>query len=128
MFDCYNLLKNIRDNLLNIAAQVAAYSWDDEYARRALRSAWGSEKSALAEALSTVSVAQLQTLSEDERRILCFHNWDETLVLIPLWAFNAVADGETLISINGSVKVKGRDEIDMDVRAGCIAWGFKRGK
>jgi len=49
---------------------------------------------------------------------------DGTIRLIPLWAYNYVGDGETLVSIDGSPAVKGKDEIDLDVRFGCIAYGF----
>lgn len=56
------------------------------------------------------------------------HNrWDEADD--PLWLltpdeFAMVPDGSTLVCISGETGVKGRDEIDLDTRGGCIAWGF----
>jgi len=50
---------------------------------------------------------------------------DDPLHLLTLDEYGRVPDGALLVSINGKAKVKGRDDIDMDTRFGCIAWGFR---
>lgn len=48
----------------------------------------------------------------------------EIIELQTLESFAALPDGTLLISIQGEEKVKGRDDIDLDTRAGRIAWGL----
>ena len=50
---------------------------------------------------------------------------DDVLHLLTLAEYERVPDGATLISIGNKMKVKGRDDIDLDTRFGCIAWGFR---
>jgi hypothetical protein len=116
-------LHNVSRDILSRAAQASAYAkWPDDFARKEVREAWTGENRGWDLHLT---VAQLQTLTPDERERFGFGLWDDAgPVLLPLWAFNIVADGETLFSINGATAVKGQDEIDLDVRFGCIAWGF----
>jgi hypothetical protein len=47
-------------------------------------------------------------------------------MLIPLWAFNYIADGEVLTCIDGTTAIFGKDKVDNDVRFGCIAHGFAK--
>jgi hypothetical protein len=46
------------------------------------------------------------------------------LHLLSIEEFNKLPDGTELTSINGSVVTKGKDRIDMDTRAGYIAFGI----
>lgn len=57
-----------------------------------------------------------------------FRDWDKTsnLLLIPYELFDKIPDGTKLTSIDGEVKIKGKDSIDMDIRGGLIAWGLIR--
>ena len=59
---------------------------------------------------------------------LNFGRWsdDSQLRLIPLYLWHCIANGEVLTCIDGKTKIKGLDEIDLDVRFGCIAYGFDR--
>lgn len=92
-----------------------------------IREVWGDVQSVMRRARNRrVTIAELDALTDDELFALGFGNWDGALRLIPLWAWNYIANGEELTSISDTVKVKGRDEIDNDVRFGCIAWGWKR--
>jgi hypothetical protein len=50
---------------------------------------------------------------------------DDVLHLLTPAQFEMVPDGAMLISIGNKAKTKGVDEIDMDTRFGCIAWGFR---
>lgn len=55
--------------------------------------------------------------------------WDdkgeESLWLLTPFEFEQLPDGIKLESISGTIKTKGKDEIDMDTRFGQIAWGVR---
>lgn len=108
--------------LLTAAASAAAYeNWEPEFAVKEVRSAWKGE------GLKTtfkVTVEDLRMLPEKDRSDLGIGSWDGVLMLIPLWMFPLIADGETLTGISGEEKVIGKDYIDLDIRFGCIAWGY----
>jgi len=54
-----------------------------------------------------------------------FSYWDpQGLILIPLWCWHLIADGETLYSLSGKPIVKGQDVVDFDARLGCTSYGF----
>ena len=105
------------------AASVAAYGWDNEFSISQIKGAWNDNGSTPLD--RKVTLAEIKTLSDAALCSLGFSRWDENLRLIPLWAFNFIADGEVLTAIDGEEKTKGVDEIDLDIRACCIAWGWK---
>jgi hypothetical protein len=115
-------LRRVLLRIANRAAMGAAYAkWPDDFCRSEVREVWLAEPEAL------FTTAELAAKGRDYLDSIGFGRWDEEgdLYLIPIWAWNYVADGETLTSISGDTKVKGGpDEIDLDVRFGCIAWGF----
>ncbi len=126
MTETFNFLSSVMRELCSTAAQGAAYeSWSDEFARKEVREVWKDETAPLRNARHRrVSVEQLQTLTEDELGILGFMRFDNDLRVVPLWAWHYIANGETLICIFGDTLVKNEDPIDLDVRGGCIAYGF----
>ena len=77
------------------------------------------------DAPQTFAVADLKSVSKNTLYRYGFVNWDDSLLLIPVWAFNLIKDGEVLTSISGSKETKGKDYIDLDSRAGALAFGFK---
>lgn len=122
----YERLVSARDELLNRAAQAAAYdNRPSEYTHYHMSEIWRNSDKGLRKPIEQVTLADLLSLDEDERRNLGFHNWDESLILIPLWAWHYIIDGVELTSIHGKPKIKGVDSIDLDTRFGCIAYGFK---
>lgn len=50
--------------------------------------------------------------------------WDKNLWLLTPDEFNDLPDGTILIAIDGEQVVKGESHIDMDIRAGYLAYGF----
>lgn len=119
-------LNSVARSILTAASMGAAYgSWSDAFARKEVAEAWADKPSVMRkERGRRVTVADLSAMDRNALYDLGFANWDGSLVLIPLWAFNYIADGETLTSISGDTAVKGSKEIDLDVRGGCIAFGF----
>lgn len=113
--------------LASEAAAGAAYdSWPPDITKKQIREVWLNTGREYVLASPTLTVAEIATIDVADLRALGFGYWDGDLMVIPLWAFNIVADGEMLTSINGRRAVKGKDKIDLDTRFGCIAYGFNK--
>jgi len=119
-----NYLAHIQLCLLAEAAEGAAYeSWTDAFARKQIRDVWkGKETGTLSR---RITIEELRAADPVALTRLGFGRWDENQWLVPLWVFNYIQDGEELISITDESGIKGKDDIDLDVRFGCIAWGWK---
>jgi len=114
--------------MAGISAQVGAYhkSWGAAYSINKIVAAW-KDSDEFVTSDRRVTLGELQSLSEDELKIFGFGRWNEDgLWLIPLWILNYLAPGIVVESISSEVKVIGIDEIDLDTRFGCIAYGFYR--
>lgn len=118
-------LTAVSRRILTTAAMSAAYShWADDFSRREVRETW--DDSGRLPWARRIQIQDLDALSDGDLQRLGFAIWEDGHWLIPLWAWNYIADGERVISISGNEAIKGSDEIDLDVRGGCIAWGWKR--
>ncbi len=123
-----DFLQWVMRSIATRASMGMAYrkNWTPEFTCEEIDEIWSDKRSVLRdETKRRVSLAELRDLSKDELGALGFIPWNADLVCIPLWAWNYIADGETLTSIDGDTAVKGTDPIDLDVRAGCIAYGFR---
>ena len=120
-------MQSVLKEIATRASMGAAYekNWDADFARKEVVEAWKDTPGSMRKARHRkVTVAELEAIPVATLRSLGFGAWDEKLTVIPLWAWNYIADGETLTCIDGSQSVKGKDDIDLDVRFGCIAFGF----
>ena len=54
-----------------------------------------------------------------------FGEWDETLILCPLWTHDLIKDGTELWTIDNIMLVAGKDNLNRDSRFGCFNWGFR---
>jgi hypothetical protein len=123
------ILSRLRGRLIERAAMGAAYrdSWGNDYVVKSLREAWEAT-----DAPRRLTVAELMELSDETLRSFGFGSWDGALTLVPLWAYPLLAHGEVLTSISGDTGTvgeevePGRPAIDLDVRFGCIAYGFTK--
>jgi hypothetical protein len=109
------------------AAMSSAYeNWSDEFSRKEILSTWRNEGRNGAKVWEPLTIDDLKSITIEDLKKLGFSLWDdrdeEKLYLIPLWAWNIIADGTPLKSINGETKLKD-STIDLDVRGGCIAYG-----
>jgi hypothetical protein len=127
MMDTRTFLARHLATIAAAAAEGAAYgSWSDEFARKEVREVWRNQPTGFRKWLGkTVTIAALKEVPFEELSLLGFARWDDNLVVLPLWAFHLIADGERLVCIDGSTAVKGTDETDLDTRGGCVAWGFR---
>lgn len=120
-------LQSVLKEIATRASMGAAYekNWDADFARKEVVEAWKDSAGPMRKARNRkVTVEELKAIPVDTLRQLGFGGWDDSLTLIPIWAWNYIADGETLTCINGGKATKGADDIDLDVRFGCIAHGF----
>lgn len=119
-------LQSVLREIATRASMGAAYkTWADEFVRQEVEEAWADIESPLRRSRNrTVTVLELKAIPVTTLRALGFGNWNSNLTLIPLWAYHYIAEGETLVSISGDTAVTGTDEIDLDVRGGCVAYGF----
>lgn len=125
--DTEDFLFKVLAELASTAASTAAYeNWSDEFSRQEIREVWWDTPAPLRRLLGrTITISELREINKQILLNLGFRYWDTSLICIPLWVYNYIRDGEVLISINGETKTKGQDEIDLDIRRGCIAFGFK---
>ena len=122
-------LKHARTSILTTAASAAAFHgpWSDDFCIKEIKRVWNNTTSVLDKPIGEPLMAEdLREVSTDDLFSLGFGRWsgDSQLLLIPIWAWNFIADGQEVISINGETKVKGTDDIDLDHRGGYLAWGF----
>jgi hypothetical protein len=122
-------LFHILTSLAGSAAMGCAYKgWSDEFSRKENDEIWRDKSASLRRALGwRFTRDEILSLSDDDLMNLGFRLWDEKtgIFLIPLWFWNYIAPGEEMTSIDGTTALSGA-EIDMDVRGGCIAYGFSR--
>ena len=75
-----------------------------------------------------VAIKDLQEIDCENLFQLGFTNWDDNIMLLPLWVLGLIANGEQIESIGGRPAIIGQDKIDTDTRYGMIAYGFKHAK
>jgi hypothetical protein len=116
------VMKNVGKVLMNNIQMGLSYDeWSDEFSYKEIKDRYSKVK----EELNGI-IGDITAMSAEELKELGFTKWDEEseIHLIPLWAFDLIPDGTELESIDGDKVTKGKDEIDLDVRFGCIAWGL----
>lgn len=118
-------LSQIMAHLATQAACACAFpSWDDAYARNKCKEAW-TDTYALSEPFGwRFTIEELAVLSHEELWMAGFRMWDEEMYVIPLYLVNFIKRGEVVTNIFGDTHLI--DECDLDIRFGCIAYGFKR--
>jgi hypothetical protein len=108
--------------LLNKIGSTIAYKehWSNEFSLKEIHESF-------AKYVKTIYWPRIEKeCTKHELYELGFGNWDDKLVLMPLYLWDCVPDGTELTCINGSKYIKGEDKIDLDTRFGCIAYGFER--
>lgn len=110
--------------LVNSAAQCVAYeTWNNETKARQIKESFDTFYKSAKERLKI----DLEELTVDELAEMRFCRWSEEkpdLWLIPLWFVPLLPVGIELTSIFGETIVYDGNNIDLDVRFGCIAYGI----
>lgn len=146
---------NILKWLANQIACIQVYSWNEDFKKQGLNSAWQEVQDQFK------NIIDWNALTESQCRALHFISWQSEedveeeislmqsafndghltkeefdkevtnkkntigLRLIPLYLYPSLPIGITLTSIEGEDIVFNGSNIDTDVRFGCIAWGIK---
>lgn len=124
----YEYLLSVLRELANSAASGVAYSehWTPEFSRNQVNEVWRDLGAGLrGRRERRITADEFWTMTPEQMTALGFGVWDDSgLRLIPLWAYNYIADGEELVCISGEKQSKGSDGVDLDTRFGCIPYGF----
>ncbi len=115
----FNVMENYKRMASNLIANICSYqSWSDEFSRSEIKKLYDK----LIKEFSGVDFTQFTI---DELKQFDFRMWDETTILMPVYALDCIPDGTKLTSIDGEEitfdKSKG---LDKDERFGCTAYGF----
>ena len=125
----YEKCQLIRKIIINRAAEVMNYSWDDEFSVKNIRDIPKDlkERDAREDANSDESLLSIDCtdLTDDEANALGFVKWAEysPIRLIPLYLFPFLKEEFEAESIDGTVIIK-KSEMDNDHRFGCLAYGI----
>lgn len=103
-----------------VAETVQYKTWSDEFCRNEVRTATMDFLSELRKHID------FSKFTKEEAVELRFGKWsdDTNLYLIPLYLLPIVPVGAELTSINGDKVVFDGNNVDNDVRFGCIAYGI----
>ena len=105
--------------LANTLAECYTYkNWSTEFKANELETFYNSARNNLHLDLNKLTVYDLEEMR--------FGRWDDEsdLWLIPLWFVPLLPVGIELTSIGGTKVTYTGDNIDLDSRFGCIAWGI----
>ena len=118
-------LRKVQLEMTTLAAMSVAYpNWDAAAARQRLNEIWHDIPSKERPAYNQrISIDGLRSASIEDLLSLGFMPLDD-LMLIPLWVYNYIADGQTLVQVNGKQVQKRYGAQDMETKYGCIAFGF----
>ena len=118
------LFRDVQHTINKSYAYVSAvkeYSnWDDRFSREeVVKHLTNMQK-------TVKKLIDLNDLSKYQLTALGFSPWSESspVMLVPLHLFPVLRDGTKLTCIDGEEFVVGKDEIDNDIRFGCIAYGI----
>ena len=115
-------LYQIKMRILTGASEVAHYKWSDAYSKKSICEVCSPKSTTFSQAIKPITIAELQKLSREALYANGFGNWNEELVLIPLWLKNFIDQDEKILSISGKDETVGG--IDTDHRGGFLAGGF----
>lgn len=107
--------------LANVMAESYNYNWSAEFKANEIKNNFDK----FYESAKKLDL-DLDKLTVDELKEMRFGKWDDesNLWLIPLWFVPLLPVGIELTTISGEkVKYTG-DNIDLDIRFGCIAYGI----
>lgn len=107
--------------LANTLAESYTYPWSDAFKAKELKNNFDK----FYESAKKLDL-DLDKLTVDELQEMRFRKWDDesNLWLIPLWFVPLLPVGIELTTIFGNKVTYTGDNIDLDIRFGCIAFGI----
>jgi hypothetical protein len=114
----FNVMKNWKRMCSGLVANISSYDWSDEFCREEVRELYGR-------LIKEFQGVDFTEFTLDELKEFDFKMWDDTTILMPVWAIDCLPDGSVVTSINGEEVTFNKSKgLDKDERFGCTAWGF----
>ena len=105
-----------------VAETVQYESWSDEFCRKEIKESTNEVLNYIKEYID------FECITREEAFELGFRKWSEedpNLYLIPLYLLPIIPVGTELISIFGKKIIYDGNNVDKDIRMGCIAYGIE---
>lgn len=112
--------------IVNKLSELKTYHWSADYKQEQLekyfeafyKSLWKTEN---------IPLINLSEMNVEEACEMGFKKWDNksNLYLIPLWFKPLIPIGTELTSISGKKIIYNGENIDDDIRFGCLAYGIE---
>lgn len=117
-------IEAIRRRIIFGSAEIFHYrnSWSDKFCKEQLEDTFSVNESFGKNAIELLTADELKALGRDTLYHYGFGNWDNNIVLLPLWIVSFVEPDTILTSISGFTTTL--KDCDKDIRYGCIAFGF----
>lgn len=115
-----NVMKNFTKIVLQVSAEVNLYkNWSKDFAVEQINNAYKKLSTAME------GVDYTMYTESELKEFFKFQNWDEDLILIPIYLIQTISNGTVVYTISGNKIVAGVDkELDTDNRFGMSAYGF----
>lgn len=114
------MYENYKNLCSNLVSQVTKYeSWSDTFSRSEVKSLY--EK-----IVKEFKGIDFTVFTSDELKRLGFKDWDEEVILAPIWVLDCFEEGMKVVSMNGNEVTVSKDGLDTDVRMGVTAYGFNK--
>lgn len=114
------MYENYKNLCSNMISQVTKYeSWSDEFSRSEIAKTYSM-------VIEKFKGVNFEVFTVDELKMLGFKEWDDEVVLAPIWVLECLSDGTKVCSISGDEIIVGVGELDTDVRMGVTAYGFSK--
>ena len=100
-------------------SQIVAYeSWDDKYSRSEITELYNHF-------IKEFKSIDFKQFTKEELLEFDFGNWDDNLILMPIWALDCLSLGDVVYSISDEETIVTEDtKLDKEVRFGSTAYGF----
>lgn len=114
------MYENYKNLCANMVSQVTKYdSWSDNFSRSKIKSLYS-------EIIKEFKGIDFKVFTEEELKKLGFKNWDEEIILAPIWVIECLPEGAEIASISGGSLIVGDKELNLDIRMGVSAYGFNK--
>lgn len=125
MNETVTFLRKVQAEIVTLAAMSVAYpSWDSNEARQRINEVWHDIGSKTRKPYNQrISIDGLRSADLEDLQLLGFAPLND-LLLIPLWVYNYIADGQPLVRVDGRTFNKRSGEQDLETKYGCIGYGF----
>lgn len=112
--------------LVNRLSELNTYDWGADYKQKQLEESFEAFYKSLWKT-ENIPLIDLSEMTVETALELRFQKWDSdgNLYLIPLWFKPLIPIGIELTSINGEKIVYDGNNIDDDIRFGCLAYGIE---